>query len=264
MMADHAPRVPTAPLGRMFAIQVWSQALIRWRIPAFSLTNLALPIIFFTFFGLPVARQTSPDGINVGAYVLASFAAYSVGSIMVFSFGIGVATERAMKMDVLLRATPLPPAVYILAKVVSALFFALVSLVLLIAYGVAVGGVREEAAVWVSIVVRLLAGSPPFIGLGFAIGYLAGPNAAPAVANLVYLPLAFASGFFLPLDQLPAFVRRVAPLLPTYHYAQLAWSAVGAKSEPLTTSIVWMTGYSVVLLAIAIWAYQRDETSKFT
>jgi ABC-2 type transport system permease protein len=257
------PEMPTALLGRMLAEQIRSQMLIRWRIPAFSLTNLALPIIFFTFFGLPLVNQTLPDGTNLGAVILASFAAYAVGSIMVFSFGIGVATERAMRMDVLIRATPLPPSIYILAKVVTALFFALVSLVILIAYGIVVGGIRQDPSVWISMIARLLAGSLPFIGLGFAIGYLTGPNAAPAVANLIYLPLAFASGYFLPLNQLPAFIRRVAPYLPTYHYAQLAWSAVGQRSEPLLTSLLWVAGYSILFLAIAVWAYQRDETSKF-
>src|SRR5207248_4783808 len=133
--------------------------LIRWRIPAFSLTNLALPIIFFTFFGLPLVNQTLADGTNLGAFILASFAAYAVGSIMVFSFGIGVATERAMRMDVLIRATPLPPGIYILAKVVTALLFALVSLVTLIAYGIVVGGIRQDPSVWISMIARLLAGS---------------------------------------------------------------------------------------------------------
>jgi ABC-2 type transport system permease protein len=262
-MAGEQSHALTAPLGRMLAKQIRSQMLIRWRIPAFSLTNLALPIIFFTFFGLPLVNRTLPDGTNLGAFILASFAAYAVGSIMVFSFGIGVATERAMRMDVLVRATPLPPGLYILAKVVTALIFALVSLVVLIAYGIVVGGIREDPGVWISVIARLLAGSLPFIGLGFAIGYLTGPNAAPAVANLIYLPLAFASGYFLPLDQLPAFIRRAAPYLPTYHYAQLAWSAVGRRSEPLFTSLLWVAGYSILFLAIAVWAYQRDETSKF-
>lgn len=195
--------------------------------------------------------------------MLASFAAYSVGSIMVFSFGIGVANERGMKIDLLLRATPLPPTVYMLGRVVNGLLFALASLVLLIIYGMVVGGVRQDLIVWINVVARLLAGSLPFIALGFAIGYLSGPNVAPAAANLVYLPMTFASGFFLPLERLPDFVQRTAPYLPTYHFAQLAWSAVGARSQPLSTSLLWLAGYSVVFFAIAVWAYQREETRKF-
>jgi ABC-2 type transport system permease protein len=71
------------------------------------------------------------------------------------------------------------------------------------------------------------------------ISFSVGGNAAPAVANLIYLPLSFASGLFMPLSQLPSFVQQVAPYLPSYHYAQLAWSAVGAPSEPVVTSLAW-------------------------
>jgi len=92
-------RPGAAPLLRMLLAQTRSELLMRWRVPAFSLTSLALPVVFFTFFGLPLVNQTAPDGTNLGAFVLASFAAYAVGSIMVFSFGIGVATERAMRIN---------------------------------------------------------------------------------------------------------------------------------------------------------------------
>jgi ABC-2 type transport system permease protein len=252
-----------APVGRMLAAQTWSELRIRWRIPAFSLTIVALPVLFFTFFGLPFARQTLPGGASLGAYLLASFAAYSVGSVMVFGFGIGVATERGLKVDVLMRATPLPPLVAIGAKILNALAFALLSLVILIVYGVLVGGVRQDLAVWLHMTARLLAGSVPFIALGFAIGYLSGPNVAPAVANLVYLPLAFASGLFMPLSQLPGFVRRIAPYLPTYHLGQLGWSAVGANTEPLAVSLAWLAGYTALFLLIALRAYRREESRKF-
>jgi ABC-2 type transport system permease protein len=201
--------------------------------------------------------------VSVGAYLLVSFAAYGVGNVMVYGFGIGVANERGMKVDLLMRATPLPPAVAVLAKVLVALTFALVSIVVLIVFGVVVGGIRQDLTVWLQVIARLLAGSMPFVALGFAIGYTAGPHAAPALANLIYLPLSFASGLFMPVSQLPAFVQRVAPYLPSYHYGQLAWSAVGARAEPLAVSLAWLAGYTVVFLAIAVRAYRREETRKF-
>lgn len=252
-----------APLLRMLAAQTLGELRIRWRTPAFSLTNLALPVLFFTFFGLPVARQTFSNGVSVGAYLLASFAAYAVGSVMVYGFGIGVATERGMKIDLLMRATPLPPAIAILAKVLNALAFSLLSVLVLIVYGILVGGVRQDLTVWIDIVARLLAGSLPFAALGFAIGYSSGPHVAPALANLIYLPLSFASGLFMPLDRLPGFVQRIAPYLPSYHYGQLAWSAVGVPSEPLLTSLAWLAGYTALFMAVTIRAYRREQSLKF-
>jgi ABC-2 type transport system permease protein len=232
-------------------------------VPAFSLTNLVLPIVFFTFFGLPVAHIVRGDGVSVGAYLLASFGAYAVGSVMVYGFGIGVATERGMKVDRLMRASPLPPLVLMVAKVLTALAFSLIALILLISYGIVVGGIHQTPAVWAAIIFRLVVGSLPFIALGFAIGYWSGPNAAPALANLIYLPLSFASGLFVPLNQLPGFIQDLAPYLPSYHYAQLAWSALGAGRESLGVSLVWLGGYTAVFMTLAVRSYRREERAKF-
>lgn len=252
-----------APVLQMLLAQTRSELLMRWRVPAFSVTNLVLPIVFFTFFGLPVARLVRSDGVSIGAYLLASFGAYAVGNVMVYGFGIGVANERGMKIDRLMRASPLPPLVFMLAKVLTALVFSLVALVLLIAFGIVVGGIHQTPAVWATIIVRLLAGSLPFIALGFAIGYWSGPNAAPALANLIYLPLSFASGLFVPLNQLPAFIQTMAPYLPSYHYAQLAWSALGAGRESIGESLLWLGGYTALFLALAVRSYRREERAKF-
>ena len=88
-----------APLLKMLLAQTRSELLIRWRVPAFSVTNLVLPIVFFIFFGLPIAHLRSADGVSIGAYLLASFGAYAVGNVMVYGFGIGVANERGMKIE---------------------------------------------------------------------------------------------------------------------------------------------------------------------
>ena len=257
------PVAGVVPLAGLLLRQTLAEIRIRRRIPAFSAVNLALPVVFYAFFGLPVAQRTFADGRSVGAHVLASFGAYAVGSVMVYAFGIGVANERAMRIDLLLRATPLPPAVHLLAKIITALVYSCISLALLIGFGVLVGGVHQPVGVWLSVALRLLAGSLPFIALGFLIGYRYGPNAAPAVANLIYLPMSFASGLFMPLDQLPGFVRAVAPWLPSYHYAQLAWNALGAPTERLAVSVLWLAGYAVLFLGLALHAYRREEDRKF-
>ena len=257
------PSPALASLGAVLLAQIRSELRMRWRLPAFSASNLLLPVVLFSFFGLPFAGRTGPRGLDIGVVLLISFSAYAVGQVMVYGFGIGVAMERGQKIDVLMRATPLPPGVYLAAKVVVAMLFGLLATLILFTYAGVVGGIRVAPSVWVSVIARLLAGSVPLIALGFAIGYVAGPNAAPAVVNLVYLPLAFASGLFLPPEQLPVFVQRVAPYLPTYHYAQLAWNAIGAGSEPVSTSVVWLVGYSALFLWAAIRAYRREAALKF-
>jgi ABC-2 type transport system permease protein len=247
----------------MLAAQTRALLTGYFRIPAFSLTSLALPVMFFAFFGLPHVGDKFRDGTSVGAYILCSMAAYSVSSVMVFSFGIGVAAARGQKTDLLQRATPLPATIAIAANVINAFVFALIALLVLFAFAVVVGGVRLPPVAAAATIVRLLLGSLPLIALGMAIGYSTGPNSAPAVANLIYLPMAFASGIFVPISQLPGLVQRVAPYLPTYHYGQLAWEAIGHADETLQRAVVGLAIWTLVLGALAVRAYRLDQIRKF-
>jgi ABC-2 type transport system permease protein len=106
----------------------------------------------------------------------------------------------------------------------------------------------------------LVVGALPFCAMGLAFGYLVGPNSAAAVLNLVYLPIAFASGLWIPLPQLPDVVQSVAPILPPYHLAQLALATFGAAAgENPLVHVAALAGFTVGFLALARWAYWRDE-----
>ena len=48
-----------------------------------------------------------------------------------------------------------------------------------------------------------------------------------------------------------------------YHLAQLAWGSIGVKIESPVTSAIWLLGYAVAFFAVTLYAYRRDETSKF-
>jgi ABC-2 type transport system permease protein len=231
-------------------------------VPAFTIPVILFPIMFFALFGLPYAHMTV-DGISAGAYTLASFGAYAVISVALFSFGITVANDRGQKTTVLMRATPLPPIAYLTGKVIATLAFATIAVGALFVFGSITAGVHLSPLAWIAMLARLLIGVFPFITLGFAIGYLAGPNSAVAILQLINLPMSFASGLFAPLDELPSYVRSIAHFLPAYHYGQLAWNAMGAPTEPLSTSIAWLAGFTAVFLFIAVRAYYREETKTF-
>lgn len=251
-----------APLGPIIAAQAKTEFLRLIRVPAFTIPVILFPIMFFALFGLPYAHMTI-DGISAGAYTLASFGAYAVISVALFSFGITVANDRGQKTTVLMRATPLPPIAYLTGKVIATLVFATIAVGALFIFGAVTAGVRLEPLAWIALLARLLVGVFPFITLGFAVGYLAGPNSAVAILQLINLPMSFASGLFAPLSQLPTYVQSIAHFLPAYHYGQLAWNAMGAPTEPMTTSVAWLAGFTVVFLFIAVRAYYREETKTF-
>jgi ABC-2 type transport system permease protein len=95
--------------------------------------------------------------------------------------------------------------------------------------------------------------------MGLAIGYFAGPTSAPAIVNLTYLPLSFASGLWIPIDMLPSFLQRVAPFLPPYHLGRLALGVVGAGAGSAFEHWEALAGFSFICLGIARIGFQRDE-----
>jgi ABC-2 type transport system permease protein len=258
------PTFDVAPAWRIVLAQVKATLLGYWRLPTFVVFSMALPVIFFLFFGLPYAHDKLPGGITVGVLIMANLAAYGVSSILVFNVGIGRAQARGQKIDLLQRATPLPGWAVIAADTVGALLLAVVSVVVLSVFAVLAGGIRLGFDEWLLLVMRLILGALPLLGLGLAIGYGTGVNAAPAVANLIYLPMSFASGLFIPLQQLPEFIQRIAPYLPTYHYGELVRYGLTPIDESLGAAVLWLTVWGVILFAIATRAYRSDIARKFS
>ena len=235
------------------------------RDPALIIPTLLFPVMFWVFFGLPNAQKTTADGHSVGAYMMASFAMYSVIQTMMFSLGFSIAIERFTGWYKYQRTTPRRLWVMFVAKLVANIVVALLALVFLLLIGAWTGGVSLPALTWASLVARVLFGALPLAALGVFIGYVAtGPTTASPILNLIFFPMAFASGLFIPINTMPAIVQQIAPFLPAYHGGMLARVAVGVPSaSPEWVHGIWLLGFTVVFLAMAVWAYRRDEGANY-
>lgn len=252
--------------------QARAEFLQNLRAPEFLVGTVAIPVLLFLMFGLPNANDTLPGGTRVSTLMMVSFGAYGVLSLAIFTFGVDVASERGRGWLTLMRATPLPAWVYFAGKLAMVALFGMLILLALFGTGYLLAGVRLPLGGWLATFGMLLAGALSFSTLGFALGYLARPKAASTVANLVYLPLSFASGFFFPLSELPQVVQRLAPYLPTYHYGQLAWRAVAAPGDAaafvgwsggsVLEHSLWLLGCFTTFGLLAVWGYRRDQTER--
>jgi ABC-2 type transport system permease protein len=108
----------------------------------------------------------------------------------------------------------------------------------------------------------MIAGTLPFCAMGLAIGYYSTPNSAPAVVNILFLPLAFCSGLWLPVQMLPKFLQHIAPFLPPYHLGQLALQAVGFNAAGnWTQHVLALAAFTVAFLLLAQRGFKRDDVS---
>lgn len=256
-----AGEIHLAPLRGQLGQQTLAELRRLMRVPEFTGFSLVFPVILYVFIG---GLGGGRSDVDFHRYALASLASYAVVNVALFSIGVTVATERGARIDALLRASPVRPIVPLAAKVLTGLAFAAVSLAILYVAAILVGGVRLSAFEWFNLTWRLLVGMIPFMCMGFAFGYLAGPAAAVALINLVFLPMSFASGIFFPLGSLPRFIQVIAPYLPMYHLGHVAWNAVGVRYDDLAVSAVWLAGYGIVFLAAALWAVRREDDRRFS
>jgi ABC-2 type transport system permease protein len=253
------PRYTPRSLLRVYRTEAWQEFLKLIRLPIFAVTTIALPLMFYVIFGITFAGEQA-GGVGMTTYMLATYGAFGVIGVALFGFGVSVAVERGQGWMRLKRVAPMPPLAYFVAKVVMSLAVATIIVLAMFTLGAIVGGVRLDPQQWVAAGLALVAGALPFSAMGLAFGYLVGPNSAPAVLNLVWLPMAFASGLWIPISQLPDVVQSVAVALPPYHFVQLALGTIGASEggSPVVHAAA-VLGFTLLFLVVAAWGFRRDE-----
>ncbi len=259
-----AMSAPTRPLGTTLTLYVKEakyEFLKYLRLPIYSLSTVLFPVMFYILFGLMMNRQTTFDRMTVSKYLLATYGTFGVMGASLFANGAGVAAERGLGWMQVKKASPMPPFANFLAKFVVGMIFSSIIELALISLGVVFGGVQISLLTAVKLLATLVLGALPFCAMGLAIGYFAGPNSAPAVVNMIYLPISFLSGLWVPITMLPKFLQHVATGLPPYHLAQLALRILwpGEIGGTFWSDWEFLAGFMLVCLGIARIGYQRDE-----
>ncbi|UXY15058.1 ABC transporter permease [Chitiniphilus purpureus] len=218
------------------------------RLPSFTIPTFVVPIVLYACIGLPLHGR-AVLGLDGAGAMLAAISAYITMTTALFAVGGSIAFERARGWLCLLQRSPLPIPVWLSAKLLLGVCQVTISLALL--YGFArLCGVPVSPTGWLQLYVAMIGGMAPFVLLGLAIGFRMRGEAAITLINLVFLPLSFASGLFMPLQQLPEWMRDLAPLLPPFHLANLGWAALGAQVDPPLQSIAALAAYGLGFLPL--------------
>jgi ABC-2 type transport system permease protein len=218
------------------------------RTPAFAVPSLLFPPLFYLLFGL----ISNHGSVEAARYLFASYSVFGVMAPSLFGFGVGVAIERERGWLALKRVAPMPPGAYLLAKLVMAMLFAAIIYFTLAAMASGLAGVRLHVSQWLSLGVIAVAGALPMCALGLMIGARANAAAAPAFVNLIYLPMSFLSGLWMPLSVLPHFLSQIAPLWPAWHLGQLALMSVGqVPAIGIGSHLAWLAGFTAICFGIA-------------
>lgn len=219
-----------------------------WRNPASAFFTFALPLMFLVIFTALLGSGTVYLGgrpVHQSTYYVAEMAAFSVISACYNNIAISLTFQRDSGVLKRTAGTPLPSAVYVLARVLHALLMS----VLLVAMTVMFGRIAYQADIPSStallwFLVMLVVGATTFCALGFAItAVIPNADASTPIVNATILPLLFLSGVFIPLgDDTATWITVIGRVFPVRPFAE------GLQAGYLATTFHWSD-----VVVVALW-----------
>jgi ABC-2 type transport system permease protein len=236
------PAQPARSALRCYLLEAKYEFLRLLRTPAFALPALTFPVLFYLLFGVLLN-----GGGMASTYLLVTYGVFGIMGPALFGFGVAMAMDRELGLLRLKRAMPVPPGAMLLAKTLMAMLFGAIITAMLMTVAVLLAGVELAPGQLATLALVNVLGVLPFCAIGLWIGTLVGGQGAAAVVNLVYLPMAFLSGLWMPLSMLPEVVARFAPVWPAYHLSQIALKVVGADAGgPLSMHLAVLLAFTAV------------------
>lgn len=223
------------------------------RNPAATFFTAVLPLIFLVLFTSifgndTIASTGSAGGIRAATFYVPGILGLSVVSATMVNLAITSVSKRENGILKRVRGTPLRPWVYVSAEISAALVITSVMTVLVVGIGWVLFDVSLFAAGVVNLLITLVLGAGSFCALGLAMSSII-PNekAAPAVTNMIVLPLYFVSDVFIITDdETPRVITLIGDVFPVKHMGQ----ALGESFDPFISGTPMAWGHWAVL---ALW-----------
>lgn len=195
-------------------------------------------------------------GMNVGAYLMVSMAAYG-GIGAAINAGARIAIERQTGWNRQLRLSALSARGHLFANAAVSMLVALPAIVLVFLAGAVFGTANLTIGQWLGCGISLWLCLIPFGVLGLVIGFVANVDSAQPLTMLVYMALAILGGLWFPVSQFPPLLRGVAKALPSYWAAEIAREPLAHAAIPFIGVLV-LAAWTVVLGVLAMSGYRSS------
>jgi len=185
--------------------------------------TLAFPVMLVLIFGAmygnePLALFGGYGSMDIS---MPGYTALILGAVGLLTVAINTSSYRESGVLRRFRATPLRPVTYIAADVTGTFVMMLAGMVPLLLAGWLLYHVRFEGQL-PSVFLAVLLGGLAMFSVGYLIASLApSARAAQVIGMAIFYPMMFLSGAGMPLEILPATIRRIADFLPLTYVVKL-------------------------------------------
>jgi len=209
--------------------------------------TLALPVMFLVIFvSLFGSGTVGPDHTKESTYFVPGIAAMAVISASFVNLVISVTAQREAGVLKRRRATPVPAAVLIAGRALTAVSISLMVITIVLVIGRLAYNVGVPLQALPALALTAIVGSATFCVFGYAVSTLiSSSDAAQPIVQATVLPLYFISGVFVPGVEIPSWLQRIAQFFPVEHLAApTTASAQPAKRirSPGAISVCWLSG----------------------
>jgi ABC-2 type transport system permease protein len=207
------------PPRAMFVHQLRSEQLVFWRSREAAFFIFLFPLLLFVLLGSVYSKRIY--GVPAPEALLAGLIGYGCANTAFAGLAIQLVIRRENGILKRLRSTPLRPATYVAAVLVSTLaVFALQTLALFL-LGSALHGTPFPPDIG-SFVATIVIGAGVFAALGTATAsVIRSAEGSSAVVNAILLPMAFLSGAFDPTIHYGQFLSAIGDVLPLKYFIDL-------------------------------------------
>ena len=180
-----------------------------WRNPAAAFFTFAFPLMFLVIFNALFGDAQ---------FFVAGIAGFGIISACYTNIAMSMTFLREEGVLKRVRGTPLPPAAFLIARVIHAIFLAYILVAIVCLFGAVFYDVDLPTDSFPALFISTGVCAAAFCALGLAITTLI-PNAdaAPAIVNAAVIPASFISNVFAPYENAPRWLQMVADFLPLKH-----------------------------------------------
>jgi ABC-2 type transport system permease protein len=173
---------------------------------------------------------------------------------------IAIVRERELGTMEQLIVTPIRPLELVVGKTVPYVFFAFLDLLEVLAIGVFWFGVPIRGSIWLllALAALFLVGS---LGIGILISTATSTQQeATLMSFMIMLPSIFLSGFFFPLEALPAALQVLSYVVPLRYMLIIIRGIVlkGVGLAPLQTEVIILGGFCLLILVQAARRFRKS------
>ena len=237
---------------RLLWHQLRTEQLLFWRSREAAIFVFLFPLLLFAL--LTAVYNGRIYGRPASWALLAGMLGYGAATTAFAGLALILVARRETGILKRVRSTPMPPATYLVAVLLSTLIVFVLQATALFALGKLLRDTPFPRHL-VSIILLLALGAACFAALGLAItGLIRSLEGSSAVVNMIVLPMAFLSGSFGPTRHCPEALRAVGAVLPL-RYLVNSMNAIylhGAQIWDRLSSVAVLAAWAVGGLIVAI------------